>query len=134
MLTTIKNDEQYGNYCDFLWFLTTNGNMENPVVGEMIDLLTVLVDDYDDNYKIGDPLNPVQLVRSFMDEHDILNGNQLAEEINFDNKYHVVEFLRYKREPSEEFISKFCDRFKVQESALIKNYRLDGECNIHRGD
>lgn len=129
MLTTIKNDEQYNNYCEFLMFLVTQANMENPLTGELIELLTVLIEEYDDRDKLGAEYDPVMLMKSIMDEHD-LSFQQLAEELEFSNEYHIHRVLQYKERPNEEFIIRFADRFKIDESFLKKKYRLDDEHSL----
>lgn len=122
--TVIKNDEQYNEYCDKLEDLVSSG-LESQQVIEEYELLQLLISDWDEKHKLGPELDPVELVKSLMDDHG-LNQTELAEIVDYSKNY-VSEILNYKKRIPPKMVRRLADHFKIQQSALNKPYRLEGE-------
>ena len=66
----IRNLEQYNQYCEILESLLEEENQTNQIEEE-IDLLTALIEKYDDEHTSFSSLDPVKLLYSFMAEHNM---------------------------------------------------------------
>ncbi|MCW9709207.1 helix-turn-helix domain-containing protein [Fodinibius salsisoli] len=121
--TVIKSEEQYEEYCDTLEELVFSENTETKE--DEIELLTLLIEDWDRKHPLGPELDPVELIKAFMDEHG-LNQTELAEVVDYSKNY-VSEILNYKKRIPPKMVRRFADYFKIQQSALNKTYRLEDE-------
>lgn len=121
--TVIKSEEQYEEYCDALEELVFSDNAEEKE--NEIELLTLLIEDWDRKHPLGPELDPVELIKAFMDEHG-LNQTELAEIVGYSKNY-VSEILNYKKRIPPKMVRRLADHFKIQQSALNKHYRLEGE-------
>jgi HTH-type transcriptional regulator/antitoxin HigA len=121
--TVIKSEEQYEKYCDVLEELVYSE--EADVKQEEIELLGLLIKDWDEKHKIGPELDPVELIKAFMDEHR-LSQTELAEIADV-RKRTISEVLNYKKRLSKKAIRNIANHFKIQQLALKKPYRLEGE-------
>ena len=120
--TVIKSEEQYEKYCNFLEELVLSEADEKQ---EEIELLTLLIKDWDSKHPLGSDLDPVELIKAFMDEHS-LNQTELAEIAGVGKRY-ISEILNYKKRMSKKVIRNIATHFKIQQLALNKSYRLEGE-------
>src|SRR5699024_9127589 len=125
--TVIKSEEQYEEYCDILEDLVFSDNAD--IKEDEIELLTLLIKDWDRKHPLGPELDPVDLVKAFMEDHG-LNQTELGEIAGVGKSY-ISEILNYKKRMSKKVIRNISNHFKVQQSALNKPYRLDGE-KMHR--
>lgn len=121
--TVIKSEEKYEEYCDILEELIFSENAEAKE--DEIDLLTLLIQDWDRKHPLGPELDPIELIKAFMDEHG-LNQTELADIVNYSKNY-VSEILNYKKRIPPKMVRRVADHFKIQQSALNKSYRLEGE-------
>lgn len=121
--TVIKSEDQYEKYCDLLEELVFSGEEDNN--HDEIELLGLLIKEWDEKHKIGPELDPVELIKAFMDEHS-LSKTDLAEIANV-GKGTISEVLNYKKRMSQKVIRNIANHFKIQQSALNKPYRLEGE-------
>ncbi|SMO44949.1 helix-turn-helix domain-containing protein [Fodinibius sediminis] len=121
--TVIKSEEQYKEYCDALEELVFSDNAEAKE--DEIELLTLLIEDWDRKHPLGPELDPVELIKAFMDEHG-LNQTELAEIAGVGKSY-ISEILNYKKRMSKKVIRNIATHFKIQQSALNKSYRLERE-------
>jgi len=119
----IKSEDQYEKYCDLLEELVFSGEDDNNQ--EEIELLGLLIKDWDEKYKIGPELDPIELIKALMDEHS-LSQTRLAEIADV-RKSTISEALNYKKRLCKKAIRNIADYFKIQQSALSEPYRLDGE-------
>ncbi len=119
----IKSEEQYYEYCKIHKQLVFSDNSESKK--DEIELLTLLIEDWDDKHRLGSDLDPVELVKSLKEDHD-LTQTDLAEIAGVGKSY-ISEILNYKKRMSKKVIRNIADRFKVQQEALNKLYRLEGE-------
>ena len=117
----IKSIEQYHKYCDELERLTCIGKVSSEDE-ENIDLLTVLIEKWDeDNYKSKD-VHPVELLKQLMDNHD-LNAANLSKNTGID-KTVLSKIINHKKGFSKEVIRILADYFKVNQEAFNKPYVL----------
>jgi len=118
--TIIKTRNQYDTYCRNLEELL--GSKINAAVQDEIDLLTLLIETFDDAHNVFTELNPIALLRSFMAEHQ-LKPQQLVELLGVSKGY-VSDILNYKKGLSKEVIRKLAAYFKVRQEAFNRPYKL----------
>jgi len=122
--TVIKNDEQYFEYADRLEELVSNGLDSQDAIDEY-ELLYLLIRDWDDKNNSIPDMDPVELIKSLMEDHDLKQTDLV--EIAGVGKSTISEILNYKKRMSKNVIRNFADHFKIQQEALNKPYRLEGE-------
>ena len=120
--TVIASEKQYFEYCHKLEELVF-GNRTKEINDE-INLLTLLIEKYDDEHIIYKDLDPIELLKSFMDDHK-LKANDLAEILGI-SKGLVSNILSYKKGLSKESIRILAARFKVRQEAFNRPYILKG--------
>lgn len=128
--TVIKNEEQYYEYCDRLEelvFSEETGEHEDE-----IELLTLLIRTWDDEHRLVPEMDPIELVKSLMESHG-LNQTELAEIAGIGKSY-MSEILNYKKRMSSKVIRNIANHFKIQQSALNKEYPLKEKGYIHDDD
>ena len=125
VITGIK---QYDEYCNLLEQLVFSGAKDRNTKDE-IDLLTLLIEKWDAEHNIFDELDPVQLLRSFIDDHK-LKAKDLVEILGISKGY-VSDILNYKKGLSKEVIRKLAGRFKVSQEAFNRPYKLIVPENSH---
>ena len=126
--TVIKSKGQYKEYCIKLEELASDGNKRKQHLDE-IDLLTLLIEKYDIDNNTLDNIDPIKLLQSFMDEY-AMKAKDLAELLNV-NKAYVSDILNYKKGLSKDVIRKLADKFKVNQEAFNRPYKLKSEFNQH---
>jgi len=117
----ITNKSQYKEYSKVLEQLVFSGAKDRNTKEE-ISLLTVLIEKWDTEHNNFDALDPVELLRSFMNEHNMKAGN-LVELLDISKGY-VSDILNYKKGFSKEVIRKLADRFKISQEAFNRPYKL----------
>ena len=119
--TVIKSDRQYDEYCNRLKDLDMSGNEREEIENE-IDLLTLLIEDYDRKSSKFRDLDPVELIKSLMEDHK-LKQRDIAEIAGVGKSY-ISEILNYKKTMSREVIRKLADHFKVRQEAFNRPYQI----------
>jgi len=117
----IKNIRQYQQYCRTLQLLMENPS--NSIIRDEIELLTLLIHQYDEVQSELMELDPVQLIKSFMSGHK-MNATDLVDLLGISKGY-VSDILNYKKGLSKEVIRKLSDRFKVRQEAFNRPYALE---------
>ena len=118
--TVIKTRDQYDTYCRDLEELL--GSEINEAVQDEIELLTLLIETFDDTHNIFTEIDPIALLRSFMaDRH--LKPQQLVKLLEVSKGY-VSDILNYKKGLSKEVIRKLAAHFKVRQEAFNRPYKL----------
>jgi len=121
--TVIVNEEQYYEYCYLLEDMVFSEDADD--LQDQIDLLTLLIETWDrDNSEVPD-LDPVELIKSLMDDHDLKQTDLV--EVAGVGKSTISEILNYKKRMSKKVIRNLANHFKIQQEALNKSYRLEGE-------
>lgn len=117
----IKNKTQYREYCNILEELVLSSS-KLKAIKEEIDLLTLLIEKWDEEHNTFEELDPIQLLHSLMTEHN-LKAKDLLELLDVSKGY-VSDILNYKKGLSKEIIRKLADRFKVSQEAFNRPYKL----------
>lgn len=120
--TIIKNDKQYNKYCNTLELLNDEKKKTKSITDE-IELLTLLIEKYDEannSFELGDP---IELLRSLMKEHK-MKSVELANFLHVSEGL-VSDMINYKKGLSKEVIRKLADKFKVSQEAFNRPYKLD---------
>ncbi len=115
----IKTEEQYYEYCDGLEKLLFS---KAESLQDEIDLLTLLIEKWDDEHNTFEDIDPIQLLQSLMEEH-ALKSKDLVE-ITGLTKGMVSKILNYQKGLSKESIRKLSAYFKVSQEAFNRSYAL----------
>ena len=124
--TIIKNREQYNKYCNTLEKLVCN---ENKEIQDEIELLTLLIEKWDNEHNSLMDLNPIELLKSLMSEHK-LKSKDLVEILGL-SKGTVSKILNYHKGLSKETIRRLAKYFKLSQEAFNRPYKLINEVNRH---
>jgi HTH-type transcriptional regulator/antitoxin HigA len=119
--TVIKNEKQYLKYCNILEKLVFSGEKGKQVKDE-IDLLTLLIEKYDDAHSTFSEMEPIPLLRSLMADHN-MKAKDLVELLGISKSY-VSDILNYRKGLSKDVIRKLAERFKLRQEAFNKPYTL----------
>lgn len=124
----ITSKSQYKEYCNILEQLVCSGLKDRNIKDE-VSLLTLLIEKWDDEHRILNELDPVQLLHSFIKDHD-LKAKDLVDILGISKGY-VSDILNYKKGLSKEVIRKLADYFKVSQEAFNRPYKLIVPENSH---
>lgn len=117
----IKNKTQYNQYCNQLEELVMSG-VKGKAVLEEIDLLTLLIEKWDEEHNTFHEVDPIRLLHSLMADHKMKPKDLVAFlEVS---KGYVSEILNYKKGLSKEVIRKLSEKFKVSQEAFNREYTL----------
>jgi len=125
--TIIRDRNQYNKYCDQLESLLMQEN--DAVLQDEIDLITLLIEKYDEEQNPIKETDPINLLRSFMKDHN-LKPQDMTQILGISKGY-VSDILNYKKGLSKEVIRKLADYFKVRQEAFNRPYKLKPSANIH---
>ena len=118
----IKTEKQYDEYCRILHDLDFSNRKKNRKIEEEIDLLTLLIEKYDEEHNIFDDQDPVVLLRSLMKDHD-LKSIDLANRLNVSPGL-ISDITNYKKGFSKEVIRQLASLFKLSQEAFNRPYQL----------
>jgi HTH-type transcriptional regulator / antitoxin HigA len=124
----IKSKKQYFQYCDLLESLCNTVKKTKSLQDE-IDMLTLLIEKYDNENLISKIPDPIRLLKTLMEEHQLKAVN-LAEILNI-SKGLVSDILNYKKGLSKEIIRKLAEHFKLRQEAFNRPYKLITPINAH---
>jgi HTH-type transcriptional regulator / antitoxin HigA len=119
--TVIKSDRQYKKYCDRLEVLLKE-KAASKIIEDEIELLTLLIETYEDAQIPKIDLDPVQLLKGLLKEHK-LKAVDLATLLNVSEGL-VSDMLKYKKGFSKETVRVLADRFKMRQEAFNRPYSL----------
>lgn len=122
----IKTEEQYKEYCDTLETLICE---DNTSLQDEIDLLTLLIEKWDNEHNSMQELNPIELLKALMTEHN-LKSKDLVEILGL-SKGTVSKILNYHKGLSKETIRRLSQYFKLSQEAFNRPYKLVNEVNRH---
>lgn len=128
--TVIKNKTQYKQYCKILEEVLDNRS-ESKAINDEIELLTLLIEKWDEEHNTFDDPDPIQLLHSFMADHK-MKAKDLVDLLGVSKGY-VSDILNYKKGLSKEVIRKLAERFKVNQKAFNRRYELVQRENAHLG-
>jgi len=116
----IKTKSQYNQYSKELERLLENGG--SKTFQDEVDLLTLLIEKWDDEHNSFEQIDPIRLLHSLIEEHNI-KPKDLVHLLGVSKGY-VSEILHYKKGLSKEVIRKLSDYFKVSQEAFNRPYKL----------
>ena len=122
----IKNKTQYNTYCDMLEDLVL---LEKEETLDEIELLTLLIEKWDEEHNSFVNLNPVELLKALMEEHHLM-AQDLVEILDL-SKGTISKILNYRKGLSKDTIRNLSDYFKVSQEAFNQPYSLIHEVNQH---
>ena len=102
----------------------------DAVLQDEIDLITLLIEKYDEEQNPIKETDPITLLRSFMKDHN-LKPQDMTQILGISKGY-VSDILNYKKGLSKEVIRKLADYFKVRQEAFNQPYKLESSANISR--
>ena len=117
----IKSKKQYAEYCTTLQTLVT-GNDKSKVTKDAVELLTLLIEKWDEEHNTFHAADPVTLLKILMNERK-LSSTEVAGILNV-SKGLVSDILNYKKGLSKEVIRGLADYFKVSHEAFNRHYQL----------
>lgn len=117
----IKSREQYDEYCQLVEHLASQDAV-TPDVEEEMELLTVLIEKYDQENNTFEEVDPIQLLISLMDDHNLKSKNLV--DILGVSKGLVSDILNYKKGLSKEVIRKLAEYFSMNQEVFNRPYKL----------
>jgi len=118
----IKTSKQYYKYCDLVWEML-HLEKKTKYDEDVIELLTVLIEKYDDDHSTHVDLDPVELLIALMKDHK-LKSVDLAKFLEVSTSL-VSDILNYRRGFSKAIVRKLAERFKMRQDAFNRPYRLN---------
>ena len=125
----IKTEKQYDEYCRILHDLDFSNKKKTKKIEEEMDLLTVLIEKYDEEHNIFNDLDPVELLRSLMKEHQ-LKSVDLAHKLKVSPGL-ISDITNYKKGFSKDIIRQLALLFKLSQEAFNRPYKLKVAENSH---
>ncbi len=126
----IKSEEQYWEYCNMLEALVAV--KEDKGLEDEVELLTFLVEKWDEDHSTLSEADPVEMLKFLMDENK-LKAKDIAALLGI-NRSTVSEILHYRKGFSKEIIRKLAERFKVRQEAFNRPYKLISTVNARLRD
>jgi len=127
----IKNINQYKEYCNLLEEITMI-KKKTRQQQDTVDLLTLLIEKWDEEHNTFSDADPVELLGYLMKENK-LKAVDLAKELAV-SKSLISDILHYRRGLSRDIIRKLANRFKVSQELFNKPYKLISPVNSHLKD
>lgn len=124
----IKSDRQYDEYCRILHNLDFSAK-KTKQVREEIELLTLLIEKYDEEHNDFETLDPIAILKSLMTDHNI-KAVDLSKLLKVSKGY-ISDILNYKKGLSKEVIRTLASHFKVSQEAFNREYKLKVTENAH---
>lgn len=117
----ITSKAQYKEYSNTLEELVFSAVKDRNTKDE-IALLTLLIEKWDAEHNTFDELDPVQLLHSLMNEHN-LKARDMVDILDISKGY-ISDILNYKKGLSKDVIRKLAEHFKVSQEAFNRPYKL----------
>jgi HTH-type transcriptional regulator/antitoxin HigA len=114
--------KQYKEYCNALEELVM-AKKKTRDHRDAIDLLTLLIEKWDEEHNSLSEADPVEILGYLMKESG-LKAVDLAGELGV-SKSLISDILNYRRGISREVIRKLADRFKVSQELFNRPYELN---------
>ena len=124
----IASKAQYKEYSNVLEELVFSASKDRNTKDE-IALLSLLIEKWDAEHNTFDELDPVQLLRSLMNDHNLKAKDMVA--VLDISKGYVSDILNYKKGLSKDVIRKLAEHFKVSQEAFNRPYKLVLPENSH---
>ena len=122
----IKSEAQYDKYCDVLEKLLDQGS-KSKAVNDEIELLTLLIEKWDEEHYPVEKLDPIEILKSLMKDHK-MKAVDIAALVGVSEGL-VSDMLNYKKGLSKETIRILSNRFKLSQEAFNRPYKLVTSAN-----
>ncbi len=120
--TIIKSEKQYIEYCKILENLLA---ANNPALTDEIDLLTLLIEKWDEEHNTFTDLDPVEIIRELMKEN-LLKSKDLVRILGI-SKGSVSKILNYHKGLSKKTIRLLSEYFNVSQEAFNRPYTITND-------
>jgi len=127
----IKTKKQYFDYCNQLEELVVL-KTKSKEQKDAIELLTLLIEKWDDEHNTFTDANPIEILRYLMEENK-LKSVEMATSLGI-SKSLFSDIINYRRGLSKEVIRKLSEQFKVSQELFNKPYKLVSPLNSHLKD
>jgi HTH-type transcriptional regulator/antitoxin HigA len=117
----IRSKTQYKEYSNALEDLVFSSSKDRNTKDE-IALLTLLIEKWDADHNTFEDLDPIQLLHSLMNEHNI-KSKDLVNILGISKGY-ISDILNYKKGLSKDVIRNLAEHFKVSQEAFNRPYKL----------
>lgn len=117
----ITSRKQYNEYCDKLEELVF-GSAKSKGIQDEINLLTVLIEKWDAEHSHFRDLDPIELLKSLMKEHN-MKAVELAHLLDL-SEGQVSEILHYTKGLSKNTIRVLSEHFRINQDAFNRHYPL----------
>jgi mRNA-degrading endonuclease HigB of HigAB toxin-antitoxin module/antitoxin component HigA of HigAB toxin-antitoxin module len=117
----IKNAKQYDCFCGKLEALLMLKKKNRDQFDE-IGMLTVLIENHDCAHDICDNADPVQIIKSLVEENKDRPPN--IGKVFGTNNGLVIDLVNYRRGLTKELVRKLAERFKMREDAFNRPYNI----------
>jgi HTH-type transcriptional regulator / antitoxin HigA len=124
----IKTRKEYDKYCKILEQLLDH-NPGSKQDEEEAELLTFLIEKWDNEHNTFTEVDPISLLKYLMAEHRMKPKDLVV--ILEVSKSLVSEILSYKKGLSKDIIRKLAGHFKLTQEAFNKPYKLVTPLNTH---
>jgi HTH-type transcriptional regulator / antitoxin HigA len=115
----IKSKSQYKEYSKTLEQLVT-ADFKSKEMKDEIELLTLLIEKWDEENNSFEDVDPITLLHSLMEERD-LKAKDLVDILGV-SKGLVSDILNYKKGLSKDIIRILSNYFKVSQEAFNREY------------
>ena len=119
--TQTKTEAQYSEYCKTLEDLVTL-KQKSKEQQDVVDLLTLLIEKWDEEHNTFPDAEPIELLRYLMDENK-LKSVDLSKLLAVSTSL-VSDILHYRRGLSKDIIRKLTERFNVSQTLFNWPYKL----------
>jgi len=119
--TLISSTRQYDKYCKILEELVFSGDKVKAIKNE-IDLLTLLIEKYDEEHTPFRKMDPIQLIQSLMADRNMRNID-LARLLGVSEGL-VSDMLNRKKGLSKETMRILANEFKISQDAFNQPYPI----------
>ncbi len=118
LIKTEKQRDKYSKELYDLLFIQKSGKDRQ----DKIDLLTLLIETYEEEHSSFKELDPIELLVSIMKDHK-MKPVDLAKLLGV-SKSLMSDVLNYRRAISKVMVRKLAERFKMQQEAFNRPYWL----------
>jgi HTH-type transcriptional regulator/antitoxin HigA len=98
------------------------GNIDSSAVRDDVELLTLLIEKWDQEHNSFEDLNPIELLRLLMDGHK-LKSKDLVEILGV-SKGLISDIMNYKKGLSKNLIRALSKYFHLSQEAFNRPYKL----------
>lgn len=117
----IKSKSQYREYSKILEELVS-ADFKSKEMKDEIELLTLLLENWDKENNTFDEVDPITLLHSLMEER-ALKAKDLVDILGV-SKGLISDILNYKKGLSKENIRKLSEYFSVSQEAFNREYKI----------